>query len=309
MSASPPLTMAQHLARFYARRELPGWGRVLRGAGVYNDAAWKGAGTFESCGKWDRCRVSLDLSNWSERQTYFLGRFYDLPMQLLLRGFVRPGDCVVDVGANVGMISILAARLVGPSGRVVSFEPNPTAFRKLSSALRTNSLSWVSPRPCALADQHGELMLSVVTEHTGMGTLAPVPPADAGLVSATHLVRVCVGDEVLEAEAARPSLIKIDVEGFELAVLKGLARTLVRHHPIVAAEIVQVHLRRAGTSAEAVFDLMRGLGYEAFGLATRRRPVRHRLHLPAITKPSADFNNVVWIHRDDERLAVATGFA
>jgi precorrin-6B methylase 2 len=69
--------------------------------------------------------MELDLAAWSERSAYFLGRFYDLNLQMLMIQILKPGDRFVDIGANIGMLSILAARLVGPSGRVESFEPNP----------------------------------------------------------------------------------------------------------------------------------------------------------------------------------------
>jgi hypothetical protein len=65
-------------------------------------------------GKLHGYEMSLDLGNWSNRQTYFLGRFYDLPTQLVLLSCLRPDDIFVDIGANEGMISLLASRLVGP---------------------------------------------------------------------------------------------------------------------------------------------------------------------------------------------------
>jgi len=94
----------------YSRRELPGWGWVLRRAGVFDDSVWREAPTAVAEGKLHGFRMELDLRNWSERQTYFLGRFYDLPTQLLVMRLLRRGDLFVDVGANIGMISALAAR-------------------------------------------------------------------------------------------------------------------------------------------------------------------------------------------------------
>ncbi len=68
--------------------------------------------------------MDLDLARASERFSYFTGRFYELGMQLLLMDLVRAGDRVVDIGANVGEISLLCSRLVGPTGVVDAFEPN-----------------------------------------------------------------------------------------------------------------------------------------------------------------------------------------
>src|SRR5262249_21706914 len=150
-----------------------------------------------------------------------------------LRALLRPGDTVIDAGANIGMITLLAARCVGPTGCVLSFEPNPDAFRRLVAAAEENDLSGiVHPFPLALSDTECDAILSVITEHTGMGTLASVPREDQDLVSKSHRVRMVRGDEVLSA-LKDPVTIKIDVEGYECHVLRGLARTLDAHHPMV----------------------------------------------------------------------------
>lgn len=67
------------LALPYARLELPGWGQLLKKVGVYRNELWEHTLTRTIRGKWHGYLMTLDLSNWSERQTYFLGRFYDLP--------------------------------------------------------------------------------------------------------------------------------------------------------------------------------------------------------------------------------------
>jgi len=180
----------------YSRRELPGWGWVLRRAGVFDDSVWREAPTAVAEGKLHGFRMELDLRNWSERQTYFLGRFYDLPTQLLVMRLLRRGDLFVDVGANIGMISALAARCVGPEGRVLAFEPNPDAMRRLRRLIETNDLAErIEALSSALSDAEGTMTLSVITEHTGMGTLSEVPPEQRGLVSGTHAVDFIAGHE------------------------------------------------------------------------------------------------------------------
>src|SRR3954469_12339763 len=100
------------LAVPYARLELPGWGKVLRAAGVYRHDCWDGAPTRVIRGKLHGYTMRLSLESWSERQIYFLGRYYKLDTQSFLMACARPGETVVDVGGNIGMMTLLASRLV-----------------------------------------------------------------------------------------------------------------------------------------------------------------------------------------------------
>lgn len=265
--------------RGYSRRELPGWGWVLRTAGAFDDVLWRDAATAVAEGKLHGFRMELDLRNWSERQTYFLGRFYDLPTQLVLMRLLKRGDLFVDIGANIGMISALAAHCVGPEGRVLAFEPNPDAMHRLRRLIETNALAdRIEALPSALSDTEGTMTLSVITEHTGMGTLSEVPPEQRELVSGTHAVPVQIGDRVL-AGRGRIAGMKIDVEGFESHVIGGLVETLRRDRPWIVAEVIEEHLRRAGTSSAALLGQLAGLGYEAHAISLRRSGLRHCLHL------------------------------
>ncbi len=287
------------LARHYALLELPAWGHVLRWTGAFDADAWRQAPREIVRGKWHGYLMSLDLRNWSERQTYFLGRFYDLPTQLVMRHALCPGDVFVDIGANIGMMTLLGARLVGPRGHVHAFEPNPQALERLNGSVAMNGLKTsVSVHPVALSDAPGRLTLSVVTEHTGMGTLADIPPDQQALVSRRHEVAVSTGDDQL-ADCPRLDAIKVDVEGFECQVFDGMQRTLSRHRPWIVAEVVREHLERAGTSEARLFELLGSLGYEPFALHTQRHGMRHRLRLLPIDPARPQHRqNVLFMHPD-----------
>ena len=89
-------------------------------------------------GKLHGYKMELDLRDWSEQMTYFLGRHSDLPLQLAMMALLKPGDRFVDVGTNIGMITLLAARLVGPEGRVDAIEPNPACCARVRRSLTLN---------------------------------------------------------------------------------------------------------------------------------------------------------------------------
>lgn len=287
------------LALPYARLELPGWGKLLKKVGVFrtDNELWGRASTGTIRGKWHGYLMRLDLSNWSERQTYFLGRFYDLETQLFIKAAVKPGDSFIDVGANIGMITLLAARCVEPIGRVHAFEPNPMAFERLHAAVADNELVQVTLHPCGLSDLPAELTLSVVTEHTGMGTLAQITQKDQPLISKQYQVPVYRGDDVLPNDLPGVAFIKIDVEGFEPRVIRGLSSTLRRLRPVVLTEVVAGHLERAGSSVEELCAVMHDYGYEAFNLETKRSAWRHRLRLSRASHHRMT-DNVAWLHPD-----------
>lgn len=291
----------------YTRLELPGWGhlfRLFKVSEVSNHALWQAAPTKVVRGKWHGYRMTLHLSNWSERYTYFLGRFYDLNMQLVMNQVLQPGDRFIDIGANIGMLTLHAAALVTPAGCVESFEPNPKCCQRIQAALQANDINHVQIHQAGLADQRDTLTLSVITDHTGMGTLAAPREADQHLVSDSFQVPVLVGDEVILSHNQPVKLIKIDVEGFELRVLRGLQQTLQTWFPIVSTEVAEAWLNRAGTSRQELTQFMRHLGYLPYCLSTRRQFLQHRLSLI----PVSDSNSAVhctdflWIHPNSQGI-------
>jgi FkbM family methyltransferase len=291
----PKLAM---LALPWSRLELPGWGKLLSAVGVFDDPRWKNAPHRTIRGKLHGYRMRLGLAEWSERQTYFLGRYFDLATQHFLLDSVHPGDTLIDVGGNIGMITLLGARLVGPAGKVITFEPNPDAADRIHQSLQDNAIPNVTLHRVALSDQPGQLTLSVITPHTGMGTLANVEDAHKPLVSATHTVAVHRGDDLIDPNLPGAVTIKIDIEGFECRALRGLLQTLRRHKPAIITEVSDPHLRRAGANAQELFDLLHAENYKSYLLTSRRRPLglRHRLSLLPIDKPPAtDDADVAWI--------------
>lgn len=288
-------TIAELVVRPYIRRELPGWGRLYKwlvGSGA-RDAEWAGAGTRQITGKLHGYRMELDISNWSQRYTYFLGRYYDLPTQLLLQAVLKPGDRFCDIGANVGMISLLAARLVGPTGRVDSFEPNPTCAAKIRALREQNRLEHVFVHGVGLSDRSETLTLTVPLVNSGEGSFAPsqYDPSEVTVVT----VDVVRADDPIGLERP-PALIKIDVEGFECRVVDGLTRTLQSSHPLLVTEVVGEHLQRAGASVDALFERMSRFGYSAYAMGSKRNGLKHVLSLTPGTASTLSTTDVFWVH-------------
>lgn len=136
------------------------------------------------------------------------------------------GGCCWDVGANIGVYSVIAARAVGSAGRVLAFEPEPSSRLRLLANIANNGLSNVDVAPVALGGQEGTLRMLRGTS-TSAGTHRLLQDEEMAARENTLEVRVVRGDVYRqERNLPEPTLIKIDVEGAELDVLKGLSGTL-----------------------------------------------------------------------------------
>ncbi|KAF0244315.1 MAG: FkbM family [Planctomycetota bacterium] len=171
----------------------------------------------------------------------------------LVAHLLRPGDRFVDVGANAGYYTILAASIVGPSGSVESFEPGLPALARLRENVALNGLGNVRVHECALSDASGPAPF--VHDRDTENRLAT--PADAGAVT----VAASRLDEVIgEAPCA---LVKIDVEGAEMRVLRGAEAMLARKAPPVWLIEVGKRLATFGATEEEMASWLAARGYDA----------------------------------------------
>ena len=282
--------------------ELPGWGKMFKWFGVAsgdNDKTWQQAPTTQTLGKWHHYKMKLDLSDWCDRHTYFLGRYYELSTQLVLKAVLNPGDRFVDIGANHGMISLLGAYLVGAKGTVESFEPNPSCVQRIKEHIQINNVNHIQIHPCAIGATPSTLELSILTLHTGYGTLGSIPDKDKHLITQVIDVPVHTADSVLNQKSQAPSLIKIDVEGFELNALLGLEKTLSQSQSPVITEVVDNYLKRADHTRKMLMDYMHKLGYKGYQITTQRHWIKHRLHLiPMPSDPNDRLlsNDILWLN-------------
>jgi FkbM family methyltransferase len=242
--------------------------------------------------------MCLDLSDWSERRTFFQGHYYQFELLDLLEELIRPGDYVIDVGANIGMVTALSARLVGPSGSVHAFEPSKDTYARLRKHIEINAFNNVTLHSFALSDHAGEAKLLLPTVHSGQARVS-VDQSD-GLHRNAVDVRLARGDEVLsELNPLKPMLIKIDVEGHEFQTLNGLSNLLGRSDVAAICEIVTELLAHTGSTPSDIFNLMSGQDFIPFKIAQKRTRwvKRMRLDLLAETIPKEDCD-VLFIKRD-----------
>jgi FkbM family methyltransferase len=185
-------------------------------------------------------RFVCDLRDGIAREVCFVGR-YGPQETRLLRALLQPGMTVADVGANWGYFTLLAASLVGSRGRVLALEPEPRLFQLLDENVRLNDLSQVTAFRAAATDRSNvRLPLRIFDESSGNWGVSSVA---SSFVGETREVDGRSLDGLMtELGLSTIDLVKIDVEGHELAVLAGMAaglaanryrRLLIEWHPTI----------------------------------------------------------------------------
>lgn len=177
----------------------------------------------------------------------------------VLRRLVQPGMIVADVGANIGMITLIMAWAAGPGGRVISFEPEAIPRSNLEKMRHLNGLSWVEVRDQAVGAQAGELTFHV-SDIIGHSSLYALPESEGSREIQVEVVRL---DDV--APAKRMDVVKIDVEGAELDVLAGMSGLIAKNKDLaIVAEFGPEHLKRVGQTPAQWFKAFADAGFKAY---------------------------------------------
>ena len=188
-----------------------------------------------------------------------LGRWETAYTTLFTR-LVKPGDTVLDLGANHGVYALLASQIVGPSGRVDAFEPNPRLAKLVDLSLRLNGFAgWAQVHAVGASEQAGTARLVFSDSFSGGGTVALSGGADDGRSGVD--CRLVVLDEMFADPTYRPDVIKMDVEGHEGRALRGMRRMLERAPGVrIMMEFVPEMMARSGVMASEVAAMLGGIG-------------------------------------------------
>lgn len=176
-------------------------------------------------------------------------RWYEKDMHVF-RNLLAPGETAIDVGANMGFVTTMLASIVGPAGRVVSFEPSRTVFEKLRKTVAANGLEQVVPMNLGCGASSSVECLNEITSSSGNASIV-------GHGNHSTAIRVERLDDIPEAWASSVALLKIDTEGYEPEVLRGAARLIETHRPIIYLEMGGDYLASTVQSIE----LLQHAGY------------------------------------------------
>jgi FkbM family methyltransferase len=199
-----------------------------------------------------------DLKNDVEAALYY-GLPYDADTLSIIEALVEPGDVVIDIGANVGLITLLLSRLVGDTGRVLAFEASPIHFRSLERNINLQRVGNCFPQCIALADSDGECVH--YTTHSSGSLVSDFSEFGFECVGTTKVRTKRLDDVLSTDERSRISFVKLDVDGNEMAVLRGASQTLQESKPNLLVEVSERTQAKAGSSARMLLNCLSEFGY------------------------------------------------
>lgn len=213
------------------------------------------------------------LININEYEYFWSGFFFlgeTNPLEtILVRNILKKGDTFVDVGAHMGWYSLNAASIVGNNGKVIAFEPNPSCvvgFNKNTIGL--NKYKNIILEKIALSDKAkiaefwigDDMGGSLVKENTERLTI------DRSRIESIKIKTKTFDSYIKKYNDLKIKLIKIDVEGAEVQVLKGAEKYLKKYKPDILIEVIDESLRANGSSKKELFDYLKKLSYTPFEL-------------------------------------------
>lgn len=185
--------------------------------------------------------------------------------EIFIEGLDFTGKTVYDIGADQGIYTLFFARKVGKQGKVFTFEPNPVSFEHIVTNVGLNDFSHVEVRNVALGDVRGKLTFAYLPNDPGTGTadalireqILKLPGAqqtDVAVETLDHLVS--------NQQLPKPDFAKIDVEGLELNVLRGMKHVLQEHRPQLFIEIHGADMKAKSENIARVANFLLDLDYK-----------------------------------------------
>jgi FkbM family methyltransferase len=252
-------------------------------------------------GEWDLIddfdgdlQIRLNRASQMGGTIYWQG-YYSRDEIAVLKRILRPGMVFVDAGANFGEFTLIAAKHVGPSGRVVSFEPEPAVYAQLAANVALSKSHNVIALQLALGERESTVPLychaSSVAPSFRNDIVASVMPRNDSVETGSARCRR-LDDVLRELGIDRVDVLKSDVEGYELFLLRGASETLERR-PILILELSRASFAAAGHRIEDVVELLHRRSYRILRIAEGSLGRHGRLE-PYPTPPP-DFSNVVCV--------------
>lgn len=183
---------------------------------------------------------------------------------------LKEGDVFIDVGANIGLYTITASKLVGETGKVLAFDPSEREFELLEKNVRHNRCKNVEIFKVALSNITGYANLFVSGQsNTGVNTLMEVFTRKVVLERIDKVKTYKLDDFLLSKDIQKITIIKVDIEGGERNFLEGAKETLKKFKPVLMVEISRLNITHKGSNDFDVFKLLESMNYKVFLLQNR----------------------------------------
>lgn len=231
-------------------------------------------------------------------RSIFIEGCYEPNELYFLSGILKSGMCMVDVGANIGIYSLFAARLVGEKGLVLAIEPSSREYKRFLQQIRRNKLRNIRVRKLALFNKSADTILSVADErHAGHNTLSTFAYDEVKLLKKEKISCDTLDNLIKEEKIRKIDVIKIDVEGSELFTLYGAKKTIVKNKPVIILEISNRNLEKSGVNPDKLLSFLTSLSYRIFKFnkfSGRLEKCRNKVQLES--------ENIIAIHKSNEDL-------
>ena len=229
--------------------------------------------------KFNKVFFTVNTQASSADKSYIRQLFFDcyqLDVLKIIKKYLKLGDTFIDVGANIGYFTAIGASLVGKTGEVHAFEPVPKVFKNLTRIKDRNPNYKIILNNCAVGDFVGTAPIMIAPSDTGGGSSMIQEMTEKDLFKKGTNVSVVRLDRYIKKNKINNiSLIKIDVEGYEFSVLKGLEKFFKnsKNRPIIVCEIATKAYSTSEQTRSQLIAYMEKYGYRAYNIANERLPV------------------------------------
>lgn len=251
------------LVQFYIRSIPFEFGKVKLIDNLVTRVSWSNNKTFFA-NSFFNLKFLCDPKDLIDNRIYFFG-IWEPNLSRWILNQLNPGDVFIDIGAHIGYFSSIASKLVGKDGKVVAFEASPQTFKRLKETIDLNNLSNIRVENIAILETEGTVSLfSAQSFNTGAFTILKKP----NQISLATVNALPLNKSLTNEEISRARLIKIDVEGAELSVIKSLTPILKYFSKDleIVVEISPSRLAEQGFSVDLLMEIFEGEGFIPYEL-------------------------------------------
>jgi len=204
-------------------------------------------------------KLKLHLKNDVDKRLFLYG--FEKDIIRCFRKLIKKDDVVLDIGANIGIYSLIASESIGKIGRIYAFEPANIAYSSLLYNIKLNRIDNIYPIKAGVSDHSGRAIFNICHDDA-YNSLGEAPLKQ--IIKSETIDLMSIDDFVINYKIAKVNVIKVDTEGAEYLVFKGAHKTLNKHKPILFFEHNPIVTKGFSNSTHDLIELIRFHGYELF---------------------------------------------
>jgi FkbM family methyltransferase len=233
-------------------------------------------------------KMKLDLDEWVQQHIYFLD-YFDPAGISLIKNRLRQGDVFIDIGANIGSYSLVAAKQVGDNGRVIAFEPVGTVFNRLRENIALSNLANTDTEQKAVFNKNQTLEIHLAS-HKNLG-MSSIYHHDTESGTSEQVSTVRLDDYLAGHPVAKIDMIKIDIEGAEMFALQGMKGSLRKFKPEIFIELKEEALQHSGYSVNDIIEFLIRIGYKQYAVSENGHLIQD------LDKKRKDYYNFLFVFK------------